>query len=965
MNRRQWLGTVAGFAAAAGGAPAVLRGRYRLFAGSTGTYSARALDLVGRSLVIDMLSPLLLDFSKHRRWMAAPDRIPPAELERYRSSGIDVFHIAVGTGGLEAQGDTLKFIAGWNGFIAQLGDRFMRIGNPADLARVKGSGKVGLLLGVQNSEHFRTVDDVDLFHGLGQRVSQLTYNARNLIGNGSTERRDDGLSDYGLAVVSRMNQVGMAVDVSHSGDRTTLDAIEASTRPVLITHSNCRALVPGHPRCKTDEAIRKMAAAGGVMGITGVRMFVRAEEPTTIEHVLDHFDHVARLTSVEHVGLGSDMDLDGYDDLPAEDQARLRAGYKESYRFREKIDIEGLDHPKRVFDLIEGLIRRGYSDSAIEQILGKNFERALTAIWRPAPRLPVEAVSRGGIKSPEARAHPARKASFTSYGKEGVMRFGRMGLLAAVVAALAIVSQAEAQKDKQKKLSPKDLEKLEAQGDKLMNEGKPLEAGGYYLKITQEDPTNGEAALKLARVYAGAEEWENAIGAFKKAAANLEGAPQTEAYAGLAGAAVRRSKWEDAAEAARKALAADASIASAQVNLAYSLMKLDQMDEALSVAQKAIELSPTSAVAHATLGEAMLTKGNPAEAETAFRKAIELDAKTAEAYSGLAEIQFRQQNWDAAIASAEKALELNTSLTRAYAIRGKANNAKGNSDAAYSDLAMAITVNPNDAEAHLAYAQVHRKQGNRDMAAASYRKALELDANLKGAYLELGEILVAKGDHSAAVEILQKATAAMPDSAKAWELMGKAQEEQKQVDEALASFTRATDLDPNMAESHYWKGKLLLEQKKDVANALPALEKAVALDGSNPDYLTVLGGALFNAKQLDRAIELLKKAASTPDYRNPVGYYYLGAAYLNTQAFADAVEPLQKVVELTPNWGQAHVVLGWAYFGMIKKGCPCGPEDEERVQKMKEHYEKAVSLGTADPALQQRVEILGRGEKIR
>jgi membrane dipeptidase len=228
-----------------------------------------------------MLSPLLLDFSKHRRWMAAPDRIPPAELERYRSSG--------------------------------------------------------------------TLDDVDLFHGLGQRVSQLTYNARNLIGNGSTERRDDGLSDYGLAVVSRMNQVGMAVDVSHSGDRTTLDAIEASTRPVLITHSNCRALVPGHPRCKTDEAIRKMAAAGGVMGITGVRMFVRAEEPTTIEHVLDHFDHVARLTSVEHVGLGSDMDLDGYDDLPAEDQAGCAPATKRATAFERRSTSRGW------------IIRSGYS----------------------------------------------------------------------------------------------------------------------------------------------------------------------------------------------------------------------------------------------------------------------------------------------------------------------------------------------------------------------------------------------------------------------------------------------------------------------------------------------------------------------------------------------------------------------------------------------------------------------------
>src|SRR5690606_14547579 len=153
------------------------------------------------------------------------------------------------------------------------------------------ANKIGVLIGVQNSDHFLSVDDVDTFHALGQRVSQLTYNTRNRTGSGSTERSDGGLSDFGVATVPRTNTVRMAVDVSHSGARTTLDAFEVSRRPVLITHSNCRALVPGHPRCKTDEAIRAMARSGGVMGITGVRMFVKADEPTTMEHMLDHYDH--------------------------------------------------------------------------------------------------------------------------------------------------------------------------------------------------------------------------------------------------------------------------------------------------------------------------------------------------------------------------------------------------------------------------------------------------------------------------------------------------------------------------------------------------------------------------------------------------------------------------------------------------------------------------------------------------
>ncbi|HXZ19707.1 MAG TPA: membrane dipeptidase, partial [Candidatus Acidoferrales bacterium] len=242
------------------------------------------------------------------------------------------------------------------------------------------AGKVGIILGVQDSDHFRTVDDVDFFYGLGQRVSQLTYNSRNLIASGSTERNDSGLSDYGVSVVERMNRLGMAVDVSHCGDVTTLDACGISKRPVLITHANCRALNP-HPRCKTDEAIRKIASTGGVMGITGVRPFVTAKEPTTIENVLDHYDHVAKLAGVEHLGVGSDIGLDGYDALPESIRKRLHAGYKASYGFREKDDIEGLDHPKRTYDLTEGLIRRGYSDTDIALILGGNFQRVLAQIW--------------------------------------------------------------------------------------------------------------------------------------------------------------------------------------------------------------------------------------------------------------------------------------------------------------------------------------------------------------------------------------------------------------------------------------------------------------------------------------------------------------------------------------------------------------------------------------------------------
>jgi len=358
-------------------APLLNLGRVRLFGAD---YSTRAVDVVKSATVIDMLSPFALSSSKSRQWLSRPETFTPSDFANYRASGIHAFHIAVGMGGADAFQTTLQFVAQWDGFLAHHSETMKRIDTAADIDAARAAGKIGVIIGLQNSEHFRRPDDVDLFYNLGQRVSQLTYNARNMVGNGSTERRDEGLSDFGVAIVERMNRAGMVVDVSHCGDRTTLDAFELSKKPVLITHSNCRALT-GHVRCKTDEAIKKCAAQGGVMGITGVRMFVKASEPTTVEDVLNHFDHVKKLVGPEFLGVGSDIDLFGYDAMPANERAALHANYKSVYAFREKDDIEGINHPRRMFDLTEGLIRRGYTNTEIQGILGGNFRRVLGKIW--------------------------------------------------------------------------------------------------------------------------------------------------------------------------------------------------------------------------------------------------------------------------------------------------------------------------------------------------------------------------------------------------------------------------------------------------------------------------------------------------------------------------------------------------------------------------------------------------------
>ncbi|MGI9626458.1 MAG: dipeptidase [Longimicrobiales bacterium] len=383
-SRRDALKAATSFAGVMLAAPMLNLGRSRLFASSLQEYSTRCIDLVAESLVIDMLAPLAISSSVSERWGPELTGMTPQEEVEFRTSGIDVFHIATGVGGRDADDqyhNSLLFVARHNAYVAARPDLFVRIDSARDLEQLKGSGRIGILIGLQTSSHFRNPNDVDVFHGLGQRVSQLTYNSRNLIGNGSTERVDGGVSDFGVSIIERMNEVGMAVDVSHSGDQTSLDACEISTQPVLYTHSNSRVLSGGHPRTKTDEAIQAMARTGGVMGITGVRMFVKDSEPTTLDDYINHFDHVRDLVGVEHLGVGSDVDLHGYDDLPPGEYEALKANYKGSYAFREKIDIEGIDHPKRMFDLTEALLGRGYTEDHVRGILGGNFQRVLSEIW--------------------------------------------------------------------------------------------------------------------------------------------------------------------------------------------------------------------------------------------------------------------------------------------------------------------------------------------------------------------------------------------------------------------------------------------------------------------------------------------------------------------------------------------------------------------------------------------------------
>lgn len=364
MDRRAFLRGAGAWAVGTACGPFVNLGR--VAAGGCVEVSARAVDLVASSTVVDMLGLLTLDWAKLRRWQGDPSAFTAEDFWALAATGVDLMHPAVDTDSADPHRAALRWLERWSALNGGQPCFLSPVEDVADLARTPKRGQIGLMIGFQNSNHLRSVSDVWAFFERGQRVSQLTYNERNRLGSGCRVARDTGLTGFGAEVIAAMNEVGMVVDVSHCGDRTTLDAIAASRMPVLATHTGCRALVPGQPRNKPDEAIRRLAAGGGVIGLTLVGAFVARRSPT-LESFLDHVDHIAGLVGIEHVGLGTDVSAD--------------ATVAGSTRPLPAYAVAGVDLRWRVYQIVDGLLGRGYAARDVELVLGGNFLRALADVW--------------------------------------------------------------------------------------------------------------------------------------------------------------------------------------------------------------------------------------------------------------------------------------------------------------------------------------------------------------------------------------------------------------------------------------------------------------------------------------------------------------------------------------------------------------------------------------------------------
>jgi len=306
-----------------------------------------------------------------------------------RAGGIDALNVTVCH--FEADfTETCNNIAAWLATFAAPDGEWMAIRQGADFAAARAAGKIGLIMGWQNMRP--VADDLDrlyLFHQLGVRIMQPTYNYRNFMGDGNLESENAGLSLLGRDAVRIMNELGIAIDISHVGDRTAGDILDLSTQPVLATHVDARALID-LPRNKDDGLLRTVGESGGVVGVSVYGPMLwdgdRDRRPD-LDDFIRHLEHIANLVGPDHVGFGTD--------LPVSADLRRTAQIAVNRRLWSGIsdygDCFGHDIPARYIEaannhaklpnVTAALLQRGWADNHIEGYLGANFARVLGRIW--------------------------------------------------------------------------------------------------------------------------------------------------------------------------------------------------------------------------------------------------------------------------------------------------------------------------------------------------------------------------------------------------------------------------------------------------------------------------------------------------------------------------------------------------------------------------------------------------------
>ena len=283
---------------------------------------------------------------------------------------------------------TINDIAEWNAIIRQYPDDLLKVWTADDITRAKKENRCGIIFGFQNAKAVgEKTERIQTFANLGVRIIQLTYNDRNQIGDGSVVKENRGITTFGYEVIEALNENRVLIDLSHSGERTCLDAVQASKTPITISHTGCRAL-SDIPRNKTDEEMRLVAQKGGVVGIYFMP-FLRTDGQARAIDVVQHIEHAVKICGEEHVGIGTDGDATKIDDMKmyrnaiaGEVRQRRKAGVSASGESNQVVPlIPDLMGPAQFQKLADMLQSRGHSISRIEKILGGNFLRLMRDVW--------------------------------------------------------------------------------------------------------------------------------------------------------------------------------------------------------------------------------------------------------------------------------------------------------------------------------------------------------------------------------------------------------------------------------------------------------------------------------------------------------------------------------------------------------------------------------------------------------
>ena len=282
----------------------------------------------------------------------------------------------------------------WDDVIWDLGMRLSDIAhqdmlklalNTADIQRARENGQIALIASLEAATMIENeLDRLDILYGFGVRAMGVVYSEANALGCGLREPHDGGLTEFGRQAVRRMNKLGIAIDISHAGDQTSLDTIEVSDKPIFITHAGARALWESN-RLKPDHLLKACAARGGVIGIEAAphTTLTKQHPQHNIESFMEHFEYVANLVGIDHLAFGPDTLYGDHVGLHHAFASQLSIAASHGKReFEEVAYVEGIENPTEAFpNIVRWLVKHGYSDEDIARVTGGNIMRLLGRVW--------------------------------------------------------------------------------------------------------------------------------------------------------------------------------------------------------------------------------------------------------------------------------------------------------------------------------------------------------------------------------------------------------------------------------------------------------------------------------------------------------------------------------------------------------------------------------------------------------